>query len=497
MAEGKANPQQLDYPGDYNLQAISILPDFKRAIDIKDMVQELNIYESIYKGALTGTVMLGDAANLIENLPIQGTERLDFKLATPGTTGEAAVDASEETGHPFHIYKISNRKQLNDGTMSYILHFCSRSFLRNIRNRVSQAYSGSLHESVINIYTDKVGFDCRKKLIYEPTRNSDTIVVPNMRPLDAINLIGSKCLSKNTGSPGYLFYETTKAHHFRSYGSLFSIGIDTPRKSVVRLRYSPKQVGTMNKDDSNLFGVIDYSFKQNFDTASHQAMGTYANRVITHNIFDKSYDTFDYNYHDDFEDHNHMELGKTKYTVLPIPVDTDLKDTPPGHKGVSEYPESRVSLQPTTQYLHNEKTGSFGMDVGSDGDRVATRLSQTGQIINGSQLKLTMPGHSYLQVGDMVDFDLPSLEPKQKQGGTTIFNPDDYYSGRYLIVNMRHKVVKEQYNLVLECVKDSVWTPFATDMEEFFEGKIKSRPELVDVYEDIDQYEAMDNLQAE
>ena len=159
MAEGKANPQQLDYPGDYNLQAISILPDFKRAIDIKDMVQELNIYESIYKGALTGTVMLVDAANLIENLPIQGTERLDFKLATPGTTGEAAVDASEETGHPFHIYKISNRKQLNDGTMSYILHFCSRSFLRNIRNRVSQAYSGSLHESVIDIYTDKVGFD--------------------------------------------------------------------------------------------------------------------------------------------------------------------------------------------------------------------------------------------------------------------------------------------------------------------------------------------------
>jgi hypothetical protein len=192
-----------------------------------------------------------------------------------------------------------------------------------------------------------------------------------------------------------------------------------------------------------------------------------------------------------------MELGKTKYTVLPVPVDTDLKDTPPGHKGVSEYPESRVSLQPTTQYLHNEETGSFGIDVGLDGNKVATRLSQTGQIVNGSQLKLTMPGHSYLQVGDMVDFDLPSLEPKQKQGGTTIFNPDDYYSGRYLVVNMRHKVVKEQYNLVLECVKDSVWTPYSTDMEEFFEGKLKSRPELVDVYEDIDQYETMDNLQAE
>jgi hypothetical protein len=497
MAEGKANPHHLDYPGDYNLQAISILPDFKKAIDIKEMVQELNIYESIYSGALTGSMVLVDAGNLIENLPIQGTERLDFKLATPGTTGENAVDASEETGHPFHIYKISNRKQLNDGTMSYVIHFCSRSFLRNIRNRVSQAYSGSLHESVIDIYTDKLGFDGRKKLVYEPTRNSDTIVIPNMRPIDAIALIGSKSLSGNTQAPGYLFYETTKAHHFRSYSSLFSIAKDTPRKSVVKLRYSPKQVGTTKRDDDNLYGVIDYSFSQNFDTAGQQLLGTYANRVITHNIFDKSYDTFDYNYHDWFEYHTHTELGKTKYTVLPVPVDTDLKDTPPGHKGVSEYPESKVSLQPTTQYLHNEKTGSFGVAVGSDKIIAATKISQAGQFINGNQLKITMPGHSYLQVGDIVDFALPSSEPKAKQGGSMVFNPDDYHSGRYLVVSMRHRVVKEDYKLILECVKDSVWTPYVNTMDEFFEGKLKERPALVDVYEDIDQYELMDNLSAE
>jgi hypothetical protein len=497
VQQGKANPQQLDYPGDYNLQAISILPDFEKAIDIKDMVQELNIYESIYKGALTGNLVLVDGANLIENHQLQGTERLDFKLGTPGTSGESAVDASEETGHPFHIYKISNRKQLNDGTMSYMLHFCSRSFLRNIRTRVSQAYYGDMHESVVKIYTDKLGFDGRKKLIYEPTGNIDKIVIPNLRPLDAISLIGSKSLSKNTGAPGYLFYETTKAHHFRSYSSLFAIQGTTPRNSAVRLRYSPKWVGTKQRDDDNLFGVTDYSFNQHFDTAGQQAMGTYAQRVITHNIFDKSYDVYDWDYHTWYEYQRHADSGKTKYPITPDPVDTDLKDDGLGHKGVSEYPESKILLQGTTQYLHNEDKGAFGIDVSMDGHGTALLEAQTNQLVNGSQLKITMPGHSYLQVGDVIDFDLPSLEPKKQQGKGFAFNPDDYHSGRYLIVNMRHKVVKEQYTLILDCVKDSVWTPYESTGDIWFEGKIKERPELVDLYEDIDQYEIMDNLSAE
>ena len=62
---------------------------------------------------------------------------------------------------------------------------------------------------------------------------------------------------------------------------------------------------------------------------------------------------------------------------------------------------------------------------------------------------------------------------------------------------MRHKVVKEQYSLILDCVKDSVWTPYESTGDVWFEGKIKSRPELVDLYEQIDQYEARDNLSAE
>ena len=54
-------------------------------------VQELNIYEGINQNAVYGTLVLVDSINLLANLPIQGTERLMFKLSTPGAS-EAAID---------------------------------------------------------------------------------------------------------------------------------------------------------------------------------------------------------------------------------------------------------------------------------------------------------------------------------------------------------------------------------------------------------------------
>ena len=79
------HPDTMDFAGDYNLSEIALINHQGEAIDIKLLVQELNIYESIYNNAVTGTVVITDAVNLINNLPIQGTERLAFKLKTPGT----------------------------------------------------------------------------------------------------------------------------------------------------------------------------------------------------------------------------------------------------------------------------------------------------------------------------------------------------------------------------------------------------------------------------
>ena len=52
----------------------------------------------------TGSLVISDTQNLIANLPIQGTERLSFKLTTPGANESERIDCRDRTGQPMHVY---------------------------------------------------------------------------------------------------------------------------------------------------------------------------------------------------------------------------------------------------------------------------------------------------------------------------------------------------------------------------------------------------------
>ena len=364
-----AQKEALEFAGDYNLTNITIINSVGERLGLRlGTVQELNIYEDINAHAITGSMHIVDAHNIITGASLQGNERLLFKLSTPGSTNkiEDTVDATEETGHPFHIYALTDRVNLSETTMAYTLHFCSRELFRNARTRVSKAYDGGLANAVVSILRDEDGLDSKKDLYFEKTRNQDKIVIPNMRPLEAINMISNKALSKNGKGAGYYFYETTKGFQFRSYESMLALQSLHHRDEILTLNYEPKPVGSRSiRTHDNQIAVESYEFLQHFDTLFQQASGTYASRVITHNLYDKSYNIKDYHYHNYFADMFHADSvsdnSKRNYHISDTPVDSDPKEYPAkGDKTVSDYPESKIVLQSSTRFLHNEDTGIFG-----------------------------------------------------------------------------------------------------------------------------------------
>ena len=469
------SPDKIEFAGDYNLSNIILQNHEGEAVDIKALVIELNIYEGIAKNAMSGTLVVVDTQNVISKLPIIGQERLIFKLATPGAHESThIVDASEKTGHPFHVYKLTGRKQLGEGKLAYTLHFASREFMRNLRTRVNGAYNDKIDTIVAQIFADQKGIDSRKIITTEETRNSDKIVIPNMRPLNAINMLAKKALaSKSKKGAGYYFYETTKGYHFRSFESMCVEQGNTPRIAKQVFRYMPMNI----KDDTiegdkithDYTSVETYKFINNFhDTAANQALGTYGHRVITYNIFDKSFATTDYNYHDEFLETKHTDEGPV---VTSSPVDFD-------NSAVSEYPESLVSLQPTTQFLHDEETGSFGIDVKDDGITEASRIAQRNMIMAGTTLQLVVKGQSFLESGDKIDFQLRSIDEKNEDG-----LDDPQYSGAYIITKIRHKVTQDDYVMVLECVKDSILTPFEP-LDQYLAEPLRDGPIIQDLAEE-------------
>ena len=454
-------PDNIEFAGDYDLKNIFLHNHFGEVIDIKNLVQELNIYESIYKNALTGSVVIIDAQNLIAKLEIQGTERISFTLKTPGAIDERSIiNASESTGHPFHVYKITDRKQVAPGTLLYTLHFGSREFMRNLRTKVSQAYDGRLDRAVHQIMFDENYLDSRKEMTYEPCGNSDKVVIPNLRPFDAINMIAEKSLPEKSNGVGYYFYETTKGFHFRSWDNMISVNGRHRRDTKQQFYYMPLNITDPEIEDKinhEYKSVESYRFINNFhDVAANTVGGTYGHRVISYNLFDKSFEQDDYHYHNDFvfskhSEHTDSQFDAEKYAIAESFVDED-------DKSVSDYPESRVSLQSTTRFLHNEDKGAvYGLDVLQDGKQTGKRIAQQAQVIQGTALKLVVKGQSYLEAGDLIEFKLRSVDEKNTGGAE-----DPQYAGKYVITKIRHQINAEKYIMVLECAKDSVKQGFST-----------------------------------
>ena len=111
------NDQIPEFAGDYVLNEVILTNHVGDKVNVKNIMTELNIYESIFKSAVTGSVVLTDATNQIARMSIQGLEQISFHLRTPGVAygKEDVVDATEETGEPYHIYKITDRKQATPG----------------------------------------------------------------------------------------------------------------------------------------------------------------------------------------------------------------------------------------------------------------------------------------------------------------------------------------------------------------------------------------------
>ena len=193
------NTDELKSAGQYSLSDVTLVSyqsaagtSNSKRISIRSLVSELNIYESIDSKCLSGNIVVTDAQNIPNHLPLTGLERIEFKLFTPGTS--RAFDFTPETGHPMYIYKISDRIGLNPRTQGYILHFCSREMLTNEQVRVNRSFTDSIDSMVLNIVRDEL--KSKKPLIVEETKGVRKYASTRIRPFEFIDELEDKEFSR-------------------------------------------------------------------------------------------------------------------------------------------------------------------------------------------------------------------------------------------------------------------------------------------------------------
>jgi len=428
--------------------------------EISSLVQEINIYEHLESKTLSGDITLFDATNLIARLPLTGYERIEFKLSTPGL--EKGYDFLQESGHPMFVYKISNQREAGPRAQMYSLHFCSMETIKNEQSRISRAFSGPIAGFVQEIV--RTSLDSKKNLLIEESKDLTKLVIPNLKPFDTIGFIGLHTKSKNFANTGYLFYENSIGFNFKSYENMFTLGNGSPRPAMGS--YSPRPKNIRNNGNKNILAdlqsIEDFRIISHYNTLKNLKQGAYASRLITHDTFNKVFETYDFDYLEDYIQHHHLETdangGKRDDNGI-LPNFNFSKG-----KRLSNFYDGTLFVESNTRKVHND------YELPNASELTQKRISQKAAL-SSLVIEFTVPGFTGINVGDVVNLRMPSYYPNKNIMATDDFDP--YLSGRYLISGLRHNIsqMDKEHQMVVECVKDSYHIGFPEEPLDLFTDK--------------------------
>ena len=450
------NKDQLTQAGKYVLSDVKLVSfqssegqSVPKKMSVRSMITELNIYESLMNKSLSGSIVITDAQNIPNHLPLTGFEQIEFKFHTPGTS--RVYDFTAETGQPMHIYKIDNRQGLNPRVQIYVLNFASKEMIRNEQVRVKRAFENTIDNMVLSIVRNEL--QSTKTLILEETKGIRKYVMPKIRPFEAIDQLGKDAESKNHYNPGMLFFENALGLHFKSYESLLANSETIARPVAALYRHIPANIRDErgNRDIiKEMQTVRGFRINSQYDTLKNLRNGVYNARVVTHDNFNKTFTETDFDYLTTYEKAHHTEHDG-------FGSKADGKGILPffnyeNGKSFSDYPEGTLYMVSDTQKIHNNT------EIPDYYDILPKRLSQR-LAFESFNISLDLPGFTGISCGDIIAFEMPSYEPA---GRDNPFDNDPYLSGRYLVKSIRHmiSVVDDYHSMGVECIKDAVKNPY-------------------------------------
>ena len=443
MSFGTTN---VRYATEYQLDSINLITAMSGGVvSMVPFLVELNLFEDIYSSTITGQLVVSDALGIISNFRLNGTEFIQISLRKYN-------EDNKPIKRTFRVFSITNRAvNTNNAYETYTINFCSEEYMFSEQYRISKGYT---NKPISNIITDilvnyvKVGKNGTKNIYIQPTYGSYDFVLPNKKIFETISWLSNYAQVKDNLGADLLFYESNKGYFFQSLQTLFK---QNPYQTFY---YNPKNISTEVKDQ--VVNVIDFEVLNLFDTLDAINNGTFANKTITFDILTRTKRTnnmFDYDFYYSKFKHLNKYPVTNQYQNRRNDAMYQIMDGIDLEMGALRLASSN----------HQQKLNSYvGTSKGS-ANNVANdifienylkfRVAQLGSI-NYTRIKIIVPGDSGLTIGSTVNFityGVGELNDNNER------KPDPFYSGKYLVTAVRHKVEKGgTYITVLELSRDSV-----------------------------------------
>lgn len=472
---------------EYTLRDVQLLSKVstgsqRRSMSLRALFTNITLIEDLFSNVAKIQISLVDAEGFMESFPVIGDEIIEISLEHPLTTTNIDETIHKQRFHLYDMQMIPSERKLAEFT----LYGVSEEYVKSMQLRISKRYTGLNSDSVKDIV--RTYFGNKKSIKVEKTKTTQTTIIPNWTPFEAINYFASRSMTSNdeelelleggfdmelpTGS-FYVFYE--KLNEGFRFESIESLILNQRNKDMVKYIYTPRSVeGATLDTDQGMHGVDTIRVIGSFDAMRNLGRGMYASRLIAYDPIRMKYEIIKYDYFEDptsktdennrYHDFVTMDGNSTQEKKM-ISVHSDmlgeytsmtkLATTTKDHDTlfVPPYGEVGAYEKKITSTPIGVSDTTF-KDRGAKSNNVENWLLQRNaqeQEFDNLRLKISVAGNSSRHVGDLINFDFPTYMPVDDIGNSS----HQLYSGRYMVTKIEHIITQTRYTMDMEIVKNS------------------------------------------
>ncbi len=421
------------------------------SIDIVSVFEEISLYDSLFLPVMSGNILIKDSIGLSGKLLFDGSEVLLIDIAKNLDSEVASFKKA------FRIYKQSNRQ--NDGLNSetYILHFVSDELSYSDQQKINQSFEGTYSYIIEKILENYLKIPASQaKGIYENSVGIKSIVVPNLKPLEAIEWCAKRAVDINQ-SPNFLFFQNSVGYNFASLSTLLT------QENILDIQFSPKNLTGSNpiSEISSARGLEVVAQNDNIKKARE---GVNAGQFIGFDPITRTVAKRNISFGDVYSAVKHAN-ETPDISVIKNRDGLDSTQAFDSKKILSTFGTAKQ----LSSYIKNNDPTSLSKIENLE-SFLFQRKALIGNLMN-KRVKIAMPGNFQLTSGFNIYLEAPTFGAKEKGED----NQDKSLSGKYLIVASRQIIGFDKHETIIEVATTSTENEFVAvssnnlleELEEF------------------------------
>jgi len=469
-------------------------PHTNDSADISNLIVEFNFYESIFQPFPTGNLIILDASSLFTIFPLTGDETLDvdFEVDSPAFQ-------KKPYKKKFRVASITNLTVEREvRTVQYRMHVVATEAPRDWQTHIRKSYANMPTSNMVKeIAKNFLGIS---EIEVDETEGKRTIVIPALRPTDAIKMLCRESKSPQYQESDFYFWGTADKYYFKALAGMYkpkekldvytlveknkmgseAAGSSSPQPSPGTSVASATQEGTpvtatptaaagadgggtvnptsgtggtgtgadgagtgtgttptqSAEKPKEWLKVNAYRFEKIFDLEEKVKQGAFDNEVITIDPAKSLYETTKWNFKTGWDKLKHIDEKGGK----PIFEKSELNNL----QGKSHL-RFIISNHDSEKQVPDLKYQILG------------QRAAAGALLGYVRLHITIPGDNTRRVGDLIDVTFPEFSRFEK----TKEKENLYLAGTYFITAVRHAMsagTGSQYITIMECVKNQFHT---------------------------------------